>query len=106
LEAQEVEPARFLPPEEGGSVVVGNELEEDHEEERGRDPSGGACVGSIGRSSPPMSVVVPHSHCSRPSMIFLLAADSAARSREPAPLNEVKVVILSSKYMPCVMKFI
>ena len=80
--------------------MVGNELEEDHEEERGRDPMGGAWdAGRTGRSMPPMSVVVPHSHCSRPSVIFLLAADNAAKRMDPAPRSEVTFVILSSRYL-------
>ena len=73
-------------------------MEEDHEEERGRDPMGGACEEErTGRRRPPMRVVVPHSHCSRPSVIFLLAADKAARRMDPAPRRDVNLVILSSK---------
>jgi hypothetical protein len=92
----DVEPARVLP----GGGMMGSELEEDHEDERGSWPRGGAReAGSTGNRIPPINVVVPHSHCSKPSVIFLFAADRAAKRIEPAPRNEVNFVILSSKYL-------
>lgn len=98
LGAQVVEPALVLPEDPGNKL--GKELEDDHDEERGSEPIGGAWEERIGRSMPPIKVVVPHCHGSTPSVIFLLAADIAASKRDPAPRTEFTASILFSKYLP------
>lgn len=94
---KDVEPARVRPGEAG----TPNEFDDDQDEERGRDPRGGACegVGTTGNITPPISVVVPASHFSNPSVIFLSAADRAASSSGPAPRTDITEPNLASRYI-------
>ncbi len=78
-----------------GTSFVDDEGETDGNGDEFSDAVGDAGSEAKGRIRPPMSVVVPHSQSSNPSVIFLFAAESAASSTEPAPRTDFMLFVLS-----------